>query len=243
MGRGATGGAAASPATRTRVRQACRSTRGRWRAGDLFVARPRRAVRRRTIRGAALDARARPARWSTATPVGRGTARPGASGRVVIEVDDTTAALQDAGARECGAGRATKVVAITGSAGKTTTKEVTAEFLAARYRVVRNSGNLNNHIGLPLSLIELRTRPEMAVVELGMNHAGEIRTLVAHRRAGCARVDERRRGAHRVFRVARRHRRRQGRDPRGGNGVDAAGRQRRRPADRARASALSPAAS
>jgi UDP-N-acetylmuramoyl-tripeptide--D-alanyl-D-alanine ligase len=69
-------------------------------------------------------------------------------------------------------------VAITGSAGKTTTKEVTGEFLASRYRVVRNRGNLNNHIGLPLSLMELRHRPDVAVVELGMNHAGEIRTLV-----------------------------------------------------------------
>jgi UDP-N-acetylmuramyl pentapeptide synthase len=47
-----------------------------------------------------------------------------------------------------------------------------------RYRVVRNRGNFNNHIGLPLSLIELRQRPEIAVVELGMNHAGEISTLV-----------------------------------------------------------------
>ena len=96
---------------------------------------------------------------------------------VVIEVDDTIAALQglaQAVRRRSG----TKVVAITGSAGKTTTKEVTGEFLAARYRVVRNRGNLNNHIGLPLSLIELRKRPEMAVVELGMNHVGEISTLV-----------------------------------------------------------------
>jgi UDP-N-acetylmuramoyl-tripeptide--D-alanyl-D-alanine ligase len=70
------------------------------------------------------------------------------------------------------------VVAITGSAGKTTTKEITAEFLAASYRVVRNRGNFNNHIGLPLSLIELRQRPEIAVVELGMNLPGEISTLV-----------------------------------------------------------------
>ena len=96
---------------------------------------------------------------------------------VVIEVDDTTVALQALAhgiRREAG----TKVVAITGSAGKTTTKEVTSEFLEARYRVVRNHGNFNNHIGLPLSLIELRQRPEMAVVELGMNHAGEISTLV-----------------------------------------------------------------
>jgi UDP-N-acetylmuramoyl-tripeptide--D-alanyl-D-alanine ligase len=95
----------------------------------------------------------------------------------VIEVDDTTVALQRLAhsiRREAG----TKVVAITGSAGKTTTKEVTSEFLEARYRVVRNRGNFNNHIGLPLSLIELRQRPEMAVVELGMNHAGEISTLV-----------------------------------------------------------------
>ena len=96
---------------------------------------------------------------------------------VVIEVDDTTVALQAlAHGIRCEA--RTKVVAITGSAGKTTTKEVTSEFLEARYRVVRNHGNFNNHIGLPLSLIELRQRPEMAVVELGMNHAGEISTLV-----------------------------------------------------------------
>jgi UDP-N-acetylmuramoyl-tripeptide--D-alanyl-D-alanine ligase len=97
---------------------------------------------------------------------------------VVIEVDDTTAALQQlarAIRREAG----TKIVAITGSAGKTTTKELTAEVLAATYRVIRNRGNFNNHIGLPLSLIELRRRPDVAVVELGMNHAGEIRTLVS----------------------------------------------------------------
>jgi UDP-N-acetylmuramoyl-tripeptide--D-alanyl-D-alanine ligase len=96
----------------------------------------------------------------------------------VIEVDDATVGLQHlarAVRRESG----TTVVAITGSAGKTTTKEVTSEFLSTRYRVVRNHGNFNNHIGLPLSLIELRQRPEIAVVELGMNHPGEISTLVA----------------------------------------------------------------
>jgi UDP-N-acetylmuramoyl-tripeptide--D-alanyl-D-alanine ligase len=96
---------------------------------------------------------------------------------VVIVVDDTIAALQAlAGTirRESG----TKVVAITGSAGKTTTKEMTSELLSLRHRVIRNRGNLNNHIGLPLSLVDLRQRPDIAVVELGMNHPGEIRTLV-----------------------------------------------------------------
>jgi UDP-N-acetylmuramoyl-tripeptide--D-alanyl-D-alanine ligase len=96
---------------------------------------------------------------------------------VVIEVGDTLAALQALG-RAVRRASGAKVVAITGSAGKTTTKEIAAQFLSTRYRVIRNRGNLNNHIGLPLSLIELRQRPEVAVVELGMNHAGEIRTLV-----------------------------------------------------------------
>ena len=96
---------------------------------------------------------------------------------IVVRVPDTTRALQ-AIARHVRRASGSKVVAITGSAGKTTTKEICAELLSARYRVFRNKGNLNNHIGLPLSLLELRNTPEIAVVELGMNHPGEIRTLV-----------------------------------------------------------------
>ena len=96
---------------------------------------------------------------------------------LVIEVEETTRALQDL-ARDVRRRSGARVVAITGSAGKTTTKEVVAEFLSAQFAVFRNKGNLNNHIGLPLSLLELRSRPQVAVVELGMNHAGEIRTLV-----------------------------------------------------------------
>jgi UDP-N-acetylmuramoyl-tripeptide--D-alanyl-D-alanine ligase len=95
----------------------------------------------------------------------------------VIEVADTTVALQDLARyvrRESGA----KVVAITGSAGKTTTKDTIADLLGTKYRVVKNAGNLNNHLGLPLSLLELRHGADVAVMELGMNHAGEIRTLV-----------------------------------------------------------------
>ncbi|HYE85157.1 MAG TPA: UDP-N-acetylmuramoyl-tripeptide--D-alanyl-D-alanine ligase [Vicinamibacterales bacterium] len=95
----------------------------------------------------------------------------------VIEVADTTQALQDL-ARFVRRESAAKVVAITGSAGKTTTKDTIAELLGSRYRVVKNAGNLNNHLGLPLSLLELRHGADVAVMELGMNHAGEIRTLV-----------------------------------------------------------------
>jgi UDP-N-acetylmuramoyl-tripeptide--D-alanyl-D-alanine ligase len=142
-------------------------------AGDLYVGIRGERFDGAEFAGDAVDAGAA----GVVLPRGTSRAKALAGRAVVIEVDDTTVALQ---ALAHGIRRAsgTKVVAITGSAGKTTTKEVTSEFLEARYRVVRNRGNFNNHIGLPLSLIELRQRPEMAVVELGMNHAGEISTLV-----------------------------------------------------------------
>ena len=114
--------------------------------------------------------------------VGRGFEDPGrerpSGDRALVDVDDTTRALQDLGHAVRVASGA-RVVAITGSAGKTTTKEAIAEFLSGRFRVVKNRGNLNNHIGLPLSLVQLRERPDVAVMELGMNHPGEIGTLVA----------------------------------------------------------------
>jgi UDP-N-acetylmuramoyl-tripeptide--D-alanyl-D-alanine ligase len=99
------------------------------------------------------------------------------SDTTVIVVNDTLQALQALGRyvrRQSGA----RVIAITGSAGKTTTKEIAADLLSARQVVFRNRGNLNNHIGLPLSLTELRHGQQVAVVELGMNHPGEIRALV-----------------------------------------------------------------
>ena len=152
-------------------------------AGDLYIGVRGERFDGAEFAGAAIDAGAAgvvvPRGWADRAPAfahGFG-GKAFAERSVVIEVDDTTVALQDlahAIRRDSG----TKVVAITGSAGKTTTKEVTSEFLEVRYRVVRNRGNFNNHIGLPLSLIELRQRPEIAVVELGMNHAGEISTLV-----------------------------------------------------------------
>jgi UDP-N-acetylmuramoyl-tripeptide--D-alanyl-D-alanine ligase len=69
------------------------------------------------------------------------------------------------------------ITAITGSAGKTSTKEVIADLLATRLGVGRTTGNLNNHIGVPLSLLRLPAEAEVGVIEIGMNHAGEIRDL------------------------------------------------------------------
>jgi UDP-N-acetylmuramoyl-tripeptide--D-alanyl-D-alanine ligase len=95
-----------------------------------------------------------------------------------IVVDDTLHGLQEA-ARVIRRRAASTVVAITGSAGKTTTKEIAATLLGRRFTTFRNRGNLNNHIGLPLSLFELHTAPAYAVMELGMSGFGEIRRLVA----------------------------------------------------------------
>ncbi|MDR1130593.1 MAG: UDP-N-acetylmuramoyl-tripeptide--D-alanyl-D-alanine ligase, partial [Prevotellaceae bacterium] len=74
------------------------------------------------------------------------------------------------------------VLAITGTNGKTTTKELVNAVLSAKYQTVCTEGNLNNHIGLPLTLLKIREHTEIAIVEMGANHAGEIATLceIAH---------------------------------------------------------------
>lgn len=103
--------------------------------------------------------------------------KPGVlKGKVIIYVKDTTRALQDL-AHFLIAGRNIPVIAITGSNGKTITKEMTYTILSKRFNVLKNEGNLNNLIGLPLTLTKLGPDNEVAVLELGMNAPGEIKRL------------------------------------------------------------------
>jgi UDP-N-acetylmuramoyl-tripeptide--D-alanyl-D-alanine ligase len=94
----------------------------------------------------------------------------------LLAVDDTLVALQTLAAavrRIWGK----SVIGVTGSAGKTTTKDAIAQVLASRYRVLKSEGNFNNHFGLPLMLLKLQPEQEVAVIEMGMSHAGEIAAL------------------------------------------------------------------
>lgn len=142
-------------------------------AGELFFA----------VRGERLDGHdfvaAALARGAVAAVVSRArvAALPDdALAAPLLIAEDPLAALQALAAhvrRQWGK----RVVGITGSAGKTTTKEAIAAALGAKFNVLKSQGNLNNGFGLPLQLLRLKPEHEIAVIEMGMNHAGEIAAL------------------------------------------------------------------
>ena len=137
--------------------------------GDLFIALPGERFDGHDFVVSALE------KGAVAALVQPGRAIP-ADSRRLLYVEDTLRALQSLGA----AARrlwGKPLLAVTGSAGKTTTKEILAHVLSTRFRVMKSTGNLNNHIGLPLQLLKLEPEHDLAVVEMGMNHAGEIHTL------------------------------------------------------------------
>src|SRR5262245_52971391 len=133
--------------------------------GDLFIALSGERFDGHDYVGAALE------KGAAAAIVQKDRKVQGDSRRILY-VEDTLRALQSLGA----AARrlwGKSLLAVTGSAGKTTTKEILAQMLATRFRVMKSTGNLNNHIGLPLQLLKLEPEHDLAVVEMGMNHAGE----------------------------------------------------------------------
>lgn len=171
----ASGAIVASPAGASPVRRVVTNSR-EVTAGDLFVA----------LRGERFDGHdfitqvaelAQSGAGDVAALVERGRGmRP--SEVAVVEVDDTLMGLQ----RLAGAYRRTlpaRMVGITGSSGKTSTKDFTFAVLSSMLRGWCTQGNLNNHIGVPLTLLDGDRLAQMAVVEMGMNHAGEIAPLAA----------------------------------------------------------------
>jgi UDP-N-acetylmuramoyl-tripeptide--D-alanyl-D-alanine ligase len=150
------------------VTSVCTDSRA-LKAGDLFVA----------LRGENFDAHdfiEQAAQQGAAGAVAERAPENLPGNFAVIKVGDSLAALQQIAANY----RRTlplKVVAITGSNGKTSTKDFTAAVLGERFCTMKTQGNFNNHIGLPLTMLRANASDEMGVWEIGMNHPGEIAPL------------------------------------------------------------------
>ena len=102
-----------------------------------------------------------------------------APGCTIVQVEDTLAALQSLATWWRGQLEPLHVVGLTGSSGKTSTKDMCLSVLAQKYKALATKGNLNNHIGVPLSILSAEKGTEAAIWEMGMNHAGEIAPLCA----------------------------------------------------------------
>jgi UDP-N-acetylmuramoyl-tripeptide--D-alanyl-D-alanine ligase len=163
-----TGGALASPAPAALALASVSIDSRTVEPGALFVA----------VRGPRLDGHdflaEAAARGAAAALVHRDAPAP--AGLPLVRVADTTRSLADL-ARHVRRGAALPVVGVTGSVGKTTTKDMTAHLLATRGPVLKTEGNLNNQYGLPLTLLRLRPEHAAAVLEMGMSAPGEIRAL------------------------------------------------------------------
>lgn len=101
-------------------------------------------------------------------------------GKTIIEVQDSIKALQEL-ARYKRSLYNIPIIAVTGSVGKTSTKDIIASIMAEKYKVLKTEGNMNNHIGMPMTILRLKDHKAM-VVEMGMDHSGEISVLtnIAH---------------------------------------------------------------
>jgi len=140
-------------------------------AGDLFVA----------LRGEKFDAHTFLAEASKRGAAGAIVEEFPAElppGFAVVMVGNTLQALQRLGT-EYRRSLDLQVVGLTGSNGKTSTKDLTATVLGENFQVTKTEGNLNNHIGVPLTLLRARGADQIGIVEMGMNHAGEIAPLAA----------------------------------------------------------------
>lgn len=145
------------------------------RAGEIFLGLRGPRYNGGEFAAAAADAGAVAAivgRDAAATAADRAPALP------LLVVDDSLSALQHA-ARACRARYTGKVVAVAGSNGKTTVKEMLANILARSGPTLATAGNLNNHLGVPLTLLRLDGATRFAVIEVGANHPGEVQELAA----------------------------------------------------------------